>query len=575
MADMEESPQCKSTFLKKNHQMEIMLKKNHILLLLIIVVFTGCNTNDDRLKPAMAAITPESLKERISVLASDDFLGRAPATIGEEKTINYLAAQFKKIGLVPANNGSYFQEVSLMKISADTSMKLDITGGKNNLNLKFSEDFIGGTPQEKEIVQISNSEIVFVGYGINSPENSWNDYDGIDVKGKTVLMLVNDPGFATSDTTLFNGKAMTYYGRWTYKFEEAARQGANAAIIIHETNAAAYPWAVVQNSWSGDQFYLLDNDLTRSNLQLQSWVTTASAQKIFESAGLDYNEAMVSASKRGFKPVKMNLKASTKIKNKVAYTKSNNVAAVWPGTDQADEYIIYSAHWDHFGVNPVLKGDSILNGAVDNATGTAAIIEIAEAFTKLPEKQNRSVLFLSVTCEEQGLLGSKFYAENPLFPLNKTVAVINIDAMNILGKTNDMTIIGMGNSHLDDYVTRVLKKYGRYASPDPTPEKGSYFRSDHFSFAKVGVPSLYLSKGVDDIEHGKEWALAESEKWVNENYHKPSDNYEPEKWNFDGMIEDIRIYFEVGYDLSITKEFPEWSNNSPFSILRDKMMDEE
>ena len=552
--------------------MTIMFKVNRLLILLSIIGFISCRGEKDRIKPSLDSITVEDMKDRISVLASDDFQGRAPSTEGEEKSISYLAEQFKKIGLEPGNKGSYFQEVSLMKITADTNMKLDVKGGKGNISLRFSTDFIGGTPQKKETVQIDNSDIVFVGYGINSPENSWNDYEGIDVKGKTVLMLVNDPGYATSDTALFNGKSMTYYGRWTYKFEEAARQGASAAIIIHETNAAAYPWAVVQNSWSGSQFYLIDNELSNSNLQLQSWVTTASAQKLFALAGLDYSMITGSAARRGFKPVDMKLRASVSIKNKVEYTKSNNVAAVWPGTDQSDECIIYSAHWDHFGINPALKGDSILNGAVDNATGTAAIIEIAEAFTKLPERQNRSILFLSVTCEEQGLLGSKFYAENPLFPLNKTVAVINIDAMNILGKTKDMTIVGFGNSKLDDYTVSVLKKYNRYANPDPTPEKGSYFRSDHFSFAKVGVPSLYLAKGIDDVIHGKEWGLAESEKWVNENYHKPGDNYEPEKWNFDGMVEDIKVYFEVGYDLSIIKDFPDWATGSPFKPLRDKMM---
>jgi Zn-dependent M28 family amino/carboxypeptidase len=331
-------------------------------------------------------------------------------------------------------------------------------------------------------------------------------------------MLVNDPGYATSDTTLFNGKAMTIYGRWTYKFDEAARQGATAAIIIHETGAAAYPWAVVQNSFSGPQYYLAGNDLSESDLQLQCWITTESAQKIFESAGMDYDRITSAAAKRGFKPLNMNLKASVSFKNQVEYTKSNNVAAVWPGSDRSDEYIIYTAHWDHFGVNPAFRGDSILNGAVDNATGTAALLEIAEAFTKLPKRQDRSVLFLSVTCEEQGLLGSKFYAEHPIFPLNKTAVVINMDALNITGKTKDMTIIGFGNSELDNYVVAVLEKQGRYASPDPTPEKGGYFRSDHFSFAKAGVPALYLSKGVDDVEHGKEWGLAETEKWIMEHY---------------------------------------------------------
>lgn len=541
-------------------------------ILLTFIAIAGCKVENKGLESALEAITVEDMKAHISVLASDDFQGRAPSTEGEEKTISYLAEQFRLIGLKPANGDSYFQEVSLMKLTADRSMKLDISGGKSALSLRFSDEFIGGTPQVSEFVDISNSDIVFVGYGINSPENGWNDYEGLDVKGKTVLMLVNDPGYATSDTALFNGKAMTIYGRWTYKFEEAGRQGATAAIIIHETGAAAYPWAVVQNSWDGSQFYLVDNELSKSDLQLQSWVTTESALKIFESAGLDYAQMISSAAKRGFKPVEMNLKASVQFNNKTEYTKSVNVAAVWPGREHSDEYIIYTAHWDHFGINPAFKGDSILNGALDNATGTAALLGIAGAFTKLPEVQDRSVLFLAVTCEEQGLLGSKFYAENPLFPLDKTAAVINIDAMNILGKTKDMTIVGLGNSGLDDYAVAVLEKYGRYASPDPTPEKGSYFRSDHFSFAKEGVPSLYLSKGVDDIEHGKEWALAESEKWVMANYHKPSDNYEPDKWNFDGMMEDLKVYFEVGYDLSITGEFPEWNAGSPFKPVRDRMM---
>jgi len=547
-------------------------KNKHAFILLAICVFVGCNKVNKRIEPALESITIDEVKNHISVLASDDFLGRAPTTAGEDKTINYLAEQFKQIGLKPAKGNSYFQEVSLVKLTADASMRLDISEGKRNLSLVFSDEFIGGTPQISELVQINNSEIVFVGYGINSPENNWNDYEGLDVRGKTVLMLVNDPGYATSDSNLFNGKAMTIYGRWTYKFEEAARQGASAAIIIHETGAAAYPWHVVQNSWSGSVLYLDGNDLSKSELKLQSWVTTESALKLFESAGMDYNQITASAAKRGFTPINMNIKATVQIKNHVVYTKSNNVAAVWPGSDRSDEYIIYTAHWDHFGVNPDFEGDSILNGAVDNATGTAALLIIAEAYTKLPENQKRSVLFLAVTCEEQGLLGSKFYAENPFFPLNKTVGAINIDGLNITGKTKDMTIIGFGNSELDDYAMAVLSKYGRHANPDPTPEKGLFFRSDHINFAKMGVPSLFLTKGIEDLEHGKEWGLAESEKWIVENYHKPTDNYEPEKWKFDGMIEDIRVFFEIGYNLSITEEFPDWSPDSPFKSNRDNMM---
>jgi Zn-dependent M28 family amino/carboxypeptidase len=549
-----------------------MLKKNPLYIILLILSFQSCKVENKNINPALDSITAGDMKKYISTLASDDFRGRAPSTIGEEKTITYLSEQFRLLGLKPANNGSYFQEVSLVKLTADTMMNLEVSGGKKKLSLKFGDDLIAGTPQVTEMVNIDNSDLVFVGYGIIAPEYKWNDYAGIDVKGKTVVMLVNDPGYATSDTALFKGKEMTYYGRWTYKYEEAARQGAKAAIIIHETGAAGYPWAVVHNSWSGPQFYLENTNLSMSDLAVRAWITTDAAKKLFETAGLDYTKLTGAAAGRGFKPVNMNLRASLQFKNKVEHTKSNNVAALWQGGSKSDEYIIYTAHWDHFGVNPALKGDSIFNGAVDNASGTAALLEIAKAFTKLPEKQNRSILFLSVTCEEQGLLGSEYYAHHPIFPLENTVCDINMDGLNIFGKTKDMTIIGYGNSQLDNFAEEVLKKYGRYASPDPTPEKGGYFRSDHFSFARAGVPSLDLSEGVDNVEHGKEWGLEQEEKWIMEKYHKPADNFEPDKWNFDGMIDDIKVYFEVGYDLSMIDQFPDWKPGFPFKPLRDKMM---
>ncbi len=549
-----------------------MSVKSKILILVFVSAFTGCKVEVNNPAPALESINAEDLKTKISALASDEFLGRFPATVGEERTINYLAEQFKELGLQPSNNGSWFQEVPLVKITADTTMTLSISGGKSRINLKYLDDFIGSTPQLVDNIKIDNSPVVFVGYGINSPEYDWNDYSGLDVKGKTVLILVNDPGYATGDTSLFTGKAMTYYGRWTYKYEEAARQGARAAIIIHETGAAAYPWGVVRNSFAGSQFYLKDNDISKSELQLKAWITTEAAAKMFESAGKDYKSSLMAAAKHGFKPFEMHLNASVQFKNRTEYTVSNNVAGVLPGTGRPDEYIIYTAHWDHFGANSSIKGDSIFNGAVDNATGTAALIEIAKAFTKLPEKQARSILFLSVTAEEQGLLGSEYYVKHPLYPLNKTVSVINMDALNIFGRTKDMTITGKGYSQLDNWAEAVLKKYGRTVFPDPEPEKGGYFRSDHFSFAKAGVPSLALSDGVENVEHGREWGIAQQDKWTMEHYHKPSDNYEPAKWNFDGMIEDIKVYFEVGYNLSISTEFPNWNPGNPFKPLRDKMM---
>ncbi len=524
------------------------------LLITAPLFFTivSCNSGKDA---AIAAdsINAEDLSRYMEVIASDEFMGRAPATKGEELTIKYLSEEFKRIGVLPGNGESYLQEVPLIKKSADPKMKFEIKGAQGTLKPLFATDFVGGTPQIAENSSFENSDIVFVGYGIVAPEREWNDYQGIDVKGKTVIMLINDPGYATKDSALFDGKSMTYEGRWTYKFEEAARQGAAAAIIIHETGAAAYPWGVVENSWTDSKMYLADNMLSKSPLILQSWVTTDFAKKIFVLAGLNYEEQLVSATKRGFKAVPMNLKASASIASKTEYTKSNNVVALLPGNGKSDETIIYTAHWDHFGVNNSFKGDSILNGAVDNATGVAALLEIAEAFTKLGKKQDRSIVFLSVTCEEQGLLGSEYYVNHPLYPLEKCAGNINMDGLNILGKTKDMTIIGMGKSPIEKYAIEILKRDGRYARPDAAPEKGSYFRSDHLSFARKGVPTLYLGNGVDNVEHGIKWGVEQMEKWITENYHKPSDNFEPEKWNFEGMVQDIRVFFEVGYNIANAK----------------------
>lgn len=541
---------------------------NLIYLFSLLTLLTSCGNGKQSNNSNAKGINEDDLKQWISVLASDDFQGRFPGTIGEEKTIKYLEEQFKLVGAQPGNGQSYFQEVPLIQITSNQIMKLKIKGTKEELSLNFSDDFIGGTPQPLDRIEISNSDLVFVGFGINAPEYNWNDYAGVDVKGKMVIALVNDPGYYMS--TLFNGKNMTYYGRWIYKYEEAARQGAAGIILIHETGAASYPWGVVQNSWSGTRFYLANNIVTKSGLKFQSWVTNESAKKIFKLAGMDYDNVVMNASKPGFNAIDLKLSSSINFTNMVKYVKSKNVVALIPGTDLANEYIIYTAHWDHFGINPKFKGDSILNGALDNATGTAALLEIAKAFNG--QKPKRSILFLSVTCEEQGLLGSQFYAENPIYPLNKTVADINMDALNIFGKTKDMTIAGYGFSELDDYAIEVLKTHDRYAAADPNPERGGYYRSDHFSFSKVGVPSINIAFGVDNIEHGKQWSLDNMKKWISENYHKPSDNYEPNKWKFDGMVEDIEVYFELGYKLSITDKFPNWREGVFYKEKRDEMM---
>jgi Zn-dependent M28 family amino/carboxypeptidase len=542
---------------------------NILMLTMLAAVFFACSSKKP-VKFSADSINLVELKSRIATLASDDFQGRAPSTVGEEKTIKYLEEQFRLVGAKPGNGDSFFQQVPLLEITSDQAMKLKLEKGKESLVLNFSDDLIGGTPQPVESIEIAKADLVFVGFGINAPEFSWNDYEGIDVKGKIVVAFINDPGYY--DSTLFKGKNMTYYGRWIYKYEEAARQGAAGVILIHETKAASYPWGVVQNSWAGTRFYLADNIVTKSGLKLQSWVTNDAARRIFKMAGVDFDQQLKSASSRGFKSIDLKINSSIAFKNKVKNVISNNVVALIPGTDLANEYVIYIGHWDHFGINPKFKGDSILNGALDNATGTAGLIQIAEAFNQLQEKPRRSVVIMAVTCEEQGLLGSQFYTENPIYPLNKTVAVINMDVLNIFGRTKDMTIAGLGYSELDDYAVDVLKSHNRYVAPAANPESGGYYRSDHFSFSKVGVPSINMSSGIDNGEHGKQWALETIGKWGSENYHKPSDNYEPNVWKFDGMVEDLAVYLELGYKLCNTDKFPNWREGVMYKPKRDEMM---
>jgi Zn-dependent M28 family amino/carboxypeptidase len=384
-------------------------------------------------------------------------------------------------------------------------------------------------------------------------------------------MLVNDPGFATEDPDLFKGRAMTYYGRWTYKYEEAARQGAVGALIIHETEPAAYGWGVVKNGWTGSQFNLISEDNNLSRCALEGWLTLEVSKEVLENAGHNLDELKAAARQRDFKAVPIGLKASVTLDNKIRYSNSKNVIAVLPGGDRADEYIFYMAHWDHFGLDPSLEGDQIFNGALDNATGTAALIELAEAFQKLKSPPQRSIALLAVTGEEQGLLGSLYYATNPIYNTSKTVAAINMDSLNIYGKMKDITIIGYGNSELDDYLKEAAANQGRTVRANPTPEKGSFYRSDHFSFAKQGIPALYPSNGVDHVEHGEEWTLAQEEKYTAEKYHEPSDEYDP-NWDLSGAIDDIRLLFMVGYKLSMESSFPNWKEGTEFKALRDTDM---
>jgi len=492
------------------------------------------------------------LSRYIKILSSDEFEGRAPASKGEEKTINFLKEKFQKLGLQPGNKGSFFQEVPLVEITADQNAKLVIKDDQMFYSLAYWSDFMAWTLRVKNEVAINNSELVFVGYGIVAPEYNWNDYEGVDVRGKTVVILVNDPGFVTEDPNLFQGRAMTYYGRWTYKYEEAARQGAEGALIIHETKPAAYNWGVVQNSWGGPQFSLATDDDNQSRCAVEGWLHLETARKILKEAGQNYEELKAAASKQGFKSFALGLKASLTLKNSIRRLTSKNVIALFPGSDKADEYVFYMAHWDHLGVDPNLSGDQIFNGALDNATGTAALLELAEAFQKLKSPVSRSVVFLATTAEEQGLLGSEYYATHPVFPPSKTVAAINMDAMNIYGRMKDITIIGYGKSGLDRFVEEAAAEQGRRVRPDPEPEKGSFFRSDHFPFVKQGIPALYTGSGIDHVEYGEQWTRKKREEYVEKNYHKPSDEFDP-NWDLSGLAEDLRLLFKVGYRLATMK----------------------
>ncbi|NOZ42388.1 MAG: M28 family peptidase [Alphaproteobacteria bacterium] len=547
------------------------MKKILWALFAVAIILTIDIFNKVPPKTGTTAISATRLAQNIKILASDKFEGRAPGTPGEVKTINFLKQQFQKLGLKPGNGDSYFQGVKMVGITASPDAVMKITVGNAVTSLKYGPQFMAWTERVRDRVSVADSPMVFVGYGIVAPEYNWNDYKGLDVRGKTVVVMVNDPGFATKNPKLFTGNAMTYYGRWTYKYEEAARQGAAAVIIIHETKPAAYPWAVVQGSWTGPQFSLESADGNMSQVKVESWIPGKIMAKIFAAAGLDYAKLTAQAATRDFKAVPLKATMSVALKNTIRHVVSNNVVAVMPGTDEADQYIIYMAHWDHLGRNRALKGDQIYNGAADNASGVAGLIELANAFLTGREKPRRSIMFLSVTAEEQGLLGSEYYARHPLVPLDKTVAAINMDTLNTYGKTSDVTIVGYGNSELDDYVNAAARMQKRTVNPDPEPEKGSFYRSDHFSLAKHGVPALYFKSGVDNIKHGRKWMLAKIADYTTNRYHKPTDEYSA-NWNLSGAVEDLQLMYVVGLKLSEESSFPNWRKGNEFRAKRDAMM---
>jgi Zn-dependent M28 family amino/carboxypeptidase len=528
-----------------------------------LLVIAACKEGDNT--PANSPITGATIKKHIATLASDDFQGRKPFTAGEEKTLAYLEQECKRIGLTPGNNGSFYQDVPLVEITGTPSATMELSGA-TNISLALNEQYVAFTQRQDTSINIVESDLVFCGYGIVAPEYNWNDYAGLDMKGKTALILVNDPGLGNEDSTFFKGSTMTYYGRWTYKYEEAAKQGAAAVIIIHEANMAGYPWNIVRTASTGAKLNLQSLDYTPC--ELQGWMHLDAAVDIFNKADLDLQKAMMAARKPGFKAMPLPYKVNASIANTVRQSTSKNFIATIPGTDQPEEYIIYSAHWDHLGIGAKVDGDSIYNGACDNASGTAALLAIAEAMKQ--DAPKRTVVFLWVTAEEQGLLGSAYYAAFPVFPVNKTVANMNMDGYYPYGEMRDLSVIGYGQSELEDYAKRAAEAQGRYIMPDQEPEKGYFFRSDHFSFARVGIPALYAKGSYEHKVEGIDYMKQKHEEFRTTQYHQPADEYDEASFNVDGIVQDAELYYRIGLELANSDAWPVWKPGSEFKSIREK-----
>ncbi len=540
------------------------------LPILCIAFFTACKQNNDKVDTAegFAAFSADSLAENIKMLASDSFMGRKPFTQGETHTISFLLSKFKSTGIEPGNGESYLQEVPMVNIqtTADPIMKVESPTG--NYLLKGYDDYVIWTDRTDSVISLNKDEVIFAGYGVVAPEYNWNDYAGMDVKGKVVMVLVNDPGFGGSDTTFFKGDTMTYYGRWTYKFEEAARQGAKGCLIIHDTKAASYGFSVVQNNWNGSRLHLDNRGIDEKLCPVIGWVTHDAAIKLMTSAGKD-TALLAQAKRRDFKAVPLSVKLTTSMTVKANYIKSYNVVGKITGSKYPDEVLIYSAHWDHLGFGKAdEKGDTIYNGALDNASATAGLLELARAFKHMQTPPERTILFLSVTAEEQGLWGSAYYAQNPIYAASKTVANINMDGLNSFGKTKDIVVVGQGQSDLEDLLKEEAEMAGRYISFDTHPEAGYYFRSDHFNFAKVGIPALYTNSGIDVVGRDKEYGQKMHDDYTAKRYHRPSDEYDAATWKLDGAIDDLQLLFKVGVRLGYSHNWPGWKDKSEFKGLR-------
>jgi Zn-dependent M28 family amino/carboxypeptidase len=546
-----------------------------LIALSFVEIGFAADPETDRLKPALDAITADGLLAHIKTLASDEFEGRAPGSKGEELSIKYIADQFKTIGLKAGNpDGTYFQEVPLAGIKSAPTASFVV--GEQTTTLNYADDYVASSARLQEQIKVNYSDIVFVGYGIVAPEYGWDDYKDVDVRGKTLLMLINDPPIPDAkdpsklDEKKFRGRAMTYYGRWTYKYEIAAKKGAAAAVIIHETGPAGYPYSVVRTSWSNENFELDAPDKNVNAVSVRSWITLDVAKKLLADCGQDFEALKKSAINKDFRPVALKAKANFEIKQELRTFKSHNVIAKLEGSDPKwkDEYVIFSAHWDHLGKNPELSGDQIFNGAVDNASGVAAVISLGRAFTKVNPSPKRSLLFMATTAEEAGLLGAKYYALHPLYPLKKTLADINIDSMNVWGKTHDVEDTSFGMSTLDDALAKRAQAQGRVAIANPRPEKGNIYRADNFEFAKVGVPALYIGKNEHLLSRPADAPLRADEFDLHD-YHQVSDEVKPD-WDLSGAVQDVQLLFQVGYEVANGDKYPEWKPGNEFKAQRER-----
>ncbi len=540
--------------------------KSLLPVFILLFILSGCQSNSNTKKQDDGA---KAYREYVSTLASDQFRGRKPFTKGETLTVNYLKDQFKKIGAQPGNGNSYFQEVPMVDIkSSFKDNKVVFKGKKGTLSLQPLDEIVGNTRRAVKTQEINSAPLIFMGFGIDAPEYNWNDYADVDVKGKILVVMVNDPGFY--NPKLFRGRNMTYYGRWTYKYEEAARKGAAGVLIIHATKPASYGWGVVRSGWGvASSLYLQAANHHANRCALEGWVTREAAQKLFHFAGIkDVQKLLDSAKKPGFKPVPLHISLTTTLQNEIKKNTSKNVIAILPGTDLKNQYVIYTAHWDHLGVGEPVNGDSIYNGAADNASGTAGLLWLARKFKAAPQTR-RTLVFLAVTGEEQGLLGSEYYTKHPIFPLKNTVVDINMDVLQPFGKMKDIYLIGKGQSSVDQYLIKEAKKQGRVVRQEEDRSAGVYFRSDHFNFAKVGIPTLYTEGGVESVEHGKAWGKKQAHEYNKNKYHRPQDEYSP-SWDISGSLQDLNLLYQTGKDLADTTDFPTWNDGVLFKKIRQK-----